>query len=114
MNSLDLIMRVLPYFLNIASGIILAVATYTISKVRTDKEDKDKQAKALSDGVVALLRESIVENYNKYLERGYCPIYAKESVKRVYTAYKNLGGNDVATELYHKILSMPEEEEKDG
>ena len=61
------------------------------------------------DGVQALLRESIVVAYNKYMDRGYCPIYAKESAKRAYKAYEKLGGNDVAHELYQKILKMPEE-----
>ena len=64
---------------------------------------------AISEGVQSLLRESLVENYNKYQERGYCPIYAKESIKRVYTAYHRLDGNDVATELYDKLLKMKEE-----
>lgn len=54
---------------------------------------------AIAEGVQSLLRESIVENYNKYTDRGYCPIYAKESIKKVYTAYHKLNGNDVATEL---------------
>lgn len=70
---------------------------------------------AIAEGVKSLLRESIVSNYNKYQERGYCPIYAKESIKKVYEAYHDLGGNDVATKLYHTLLDMPEEpkEEKE-
>lgn len=74
-----------------------------------------EQAKnhAIAEGVQSLLRESLVENYNKYSDRGYCPIYAKESIKKVYTAYHNLGGNDVATGLYHKLLAMPEEKERE-
>jgi hypothetical protein len=68
---------------------------------------------AIADGVKALLRESIVTNYNKYDERGYCPIYAKESIKKVYSAYHNLGGNDVATTLYKKVLEMPEERKEE-
>ena len=39
-------------------------------------------------------------------------IYAKESIKKVYTAYHKLNGNDVATELYHKLLVMPEEQKE--
>jgi len=65
---------------------------------------------AIAAGVQSLLRESIVNNYNKYSERGYAPIWAKESMKKCYAAYHNLGGNDVATELYNKILRMPEQE----
>lgn len=65
---------------------------------------------AIAQGVQSLLRESIVGNYNKYSDKGFCPIYAKESIKKVYAAYHGLGGNDVATELYNKILRMPESE----
>ena len=72
---------------------------------------KKEQARnaAIADGVQALLRDSIVSNYNKYLDKGFCPIYAKESIKRVYAAYHALGGNDVAQKLYEKILVMDEE-----
>lgn len=72
---------------------------------------QEEQAKneSISTGVQALLRESIVSNYNRYSDKGFCPIYAKESIKRVYTAYHGLNGNDVATELYKKILAMPED-----
>lgn len=73
---------------------------------------KTEQAKneAIAQGVQSLLRESIVGNYNKYSDKGFCPIYAKESIKKVYEAYHNLGGNDVATQLYNNILRMPEQE----
>ena len=67
---------------------------------------------AIAEGVKGLLRESIVQNYNKYQDREYCPIYAKESIKRVYEAYHKLGGNDVATKLYNTLLNMPEEPEE--
>lgn len=75
------------------------------------KEEQAKNA-AIAEGVQSLLRESIVGNYNKYAEKGYCPIYAKESLKKVYHAYHDLDGNDVATELYKKVLALPENEEQ--
>lgn len=75
------------------------------------KRLKSEQQKndAIAEGVQSLLRDSIIKNYNKYTERGYCPIYAKESLKHVYQAYHNLGGNDVATKLYNTLLALPEE-----
>lgn len=72
------------------------------------KAERDKNT-AIAEGMQALLRDSIVESYNKYTDKGYCPIFAKESCKRLYKAYTKLGGNDVATELYHKLLRMEEE-----
>lgn len=79
------------------------------TRLKTEQEKN----KAIADGVQSLLRESIVENFNKYTDRGYCPIYAKESIKKVYNSYHKLGGNDVATELYNKLLAMPEEKQEE-
>ena len=64
---------------------------------------------ALQDGMQALLRDRIIQAYNHYQDKGFCPIYGKENVKRMYDAYHVLGGNDVATELKDKLLKMPEE-----
>ncbi|PJJ30556.1 hypothetical protein H171_4162 [[Clostridium] celerecrescens 18A] len=71
--------------------------------------------KALHDGMQALLRDRIIGVYNHYQDKRFCPIYAKENVKRMYDAYHDLGGNDVATRLKDNLLSMPEEpEEREG
>ena len=109
---METLLSILPYLLNVASGIVLAICTYTINKARDDrrseKEKANEKDQALSDGVQALLRESIVTAYNKYSDKGFCPIYAKESLKKAYKSYAALGGNDVATGLYHKLLAMPE------
>lgn len=92
-----------------------AIATLGFIQNRAAKQLREEKRKndAIMLGVQSLLRESIVANYNKYQDREYCPIYAKESVKKVYEAYHALGGNDVATKLYHTMLDMPEEPRED-
>lgn len=99
------------WFVPFLCGTAVAVIT---NGVAHRKKNKAKE-QSLEDGVQCLLRAEIIRSYEKYNERGWCPIYAKESLKRGYKAYHTLGGNDVATELYNKILIMPEtakEEEK--
>ena len=93
-------------------AIITTLATFGYKNVLKKLQEEHTRNEAIANGVQSLLRESIVDSYNKYQDRGYCPIYAKESIKKVYEAYHNLGGNDVATSLYHKILDMPEEKEE--
>ena len=88
---------------------VLAVLSWLFKLMRDQLKQEQSKNEAIAEGVQSLLRESIVSSYNRYSDRGFCPIYAKESVKKVYKAYHNLGGNDVATELYNKILKMPEE-----
>lgn len=73
------------------------------------------KVKAVMMGVQALLRDRIIQAYNHYADKGYCPIYGKENVRRMYEAYHALGGNDVATKLKEELMDMrtePEEKEK--
>ena len=93
-------------------AICLAILTAAWRTVSSRLKVERERTEAIAEGVQSLLRESIVTNYNRYQDRGYCPIYAKESLKKVYHAYHDLGGNDVATELYKKVLAMPEEPEE--
>ena len=63
--------------------------------------------KAIKNGIQCLLRAEIIRSHEKYMEKGYCPIYAKEALTRAYKAYHALKGNDVATELYEETLRLP-------
>ena len=90
----------------------LAVLSWAFRGVRAQLREERERNEYIAAGVQALLRESIVNGYNRYSDKGYCPIYAKESIKRVYASYHDLGGNDVATELYQKLLKMPESREE--
>ena len=95
---------------------LFAVITFVVGlgyrSVSKKLQEEKVRNQAIAEGVQSLLRESIVSNYNKYLDKGYCPIYAKDSLKKVYEAYHNLGGNDVATALYKKVLEMKEERDE--
>ena len=93
--------------------ICLAALTFAWRQVTRRLREEQEKNQAIAEGIQSLLRESIVSNYNKYKGKGYCPIYAKESVKKVYKAYAGLGGNDVASGLYKEILEMPTEPEKE-
>ena len=101
-NWLEWIFALVSFFLTVLYGNVLR-------HIRAEQKKND----AIAEGVQCLLRENIVHNYNKYQEKGYCPIYAKESIKRAYKAYHNLFGNDVATKLYNTLMAMPEEPDKE-
>lgn len=89
----------------------VALLSWGYRKIQISLKEEQKKNEAISNGVQALLRESIVSSYNKYSEKGFMPIYAKDSLKKAYTAYAALGGNDVASELYRKMLTMKESDE---
>lgn len=81
-------------------GMISLAAAYVRTRLKRDR--------AVSDGVQCLLRAEIIACHERYGVEGHCPIYAKESLKRVYRAYHALGGNDIATSLYERTLALPD------
>lgn len=64
---------------------------------------------AMELGTQALLRAQIIHIYNKYMERGYLPIYECENIEELYKQYKNLGGNGTITKLVEKLFDLPTE-----
>lgn len=81
-------------------------------KISESLKEEQHKNRAIADGVRALLRENIIDNYHKYTERGWCPIYARESISRLYEAYANLEGNDVASGLYRQLMDLPTKDDK--
>ena len=97
---------------NVTAIIITAVISTSVSATITaligNFKASHKKTKAIQDGLQALLRAEIIRQHEKYIERGNCPLYAKDALRREYDAYHALGGNGVITDLYRDIISLPE------
>ncbi len=48
---MKIILQILPYIINICSGCILAVCTYHITRIRSEKQEQAKKEDALEAGV---------------------------------------------------------------
>lgn len=86
--------------INIIAG---AVISYIFVLYRTKKKEND----ALKAGLQALLRDRIIQAYNHYVQdRGWIPIYAKESIDACYKSYEALGDNGVIDNLMQQINEL--------
>lgn len=110
---MDILAYVSAHWVEWLFAICLAALTFAWRTVSARLKVEHEKNEAIAEGVKSLLRESIVTNYNNYSDKGFCPIYAKESLKNVYKAYHDLGGNDVATGLYQQMLEMPTEKKEE-
>jgi hypothetical protein len=72
------------------------------------------QVKGVRMGVQALLRSQMIDDYNRYKEKGYAPIYARESFENCWTQYHALGANGVMNDLHDRFLKLPTEKPKGG
>lgn len=67
------------------------------------------QIKGVRLGVQALLRAQMIDDYNKWEERGFAPIYARQNFENCWTQYHALGANGVMDDLHAKFLELPTE-----
>jgi hypothetical protein len=73
----------------------------------------DKKTEAVQLGVQALLRSNLYSMYNKYIELGYAPLYARENFDNMYKHYHILGANGVMDEIRDKFQALPTEPPKE-
>ena len=99
--EMELLSLIVTAVCSLSGGIVSALCAALSAGKRLRKRHK-----AADEGLQCLLRGEIIRTYEKAKERGYCPLYIKEAIKRAYSSYHALGGNDVATDLYHQLLLM--------
>lgn len=63
--------------------------------------------KGVKLGVQALLRAQMIHDYNKWTERGFAPIYARENFENCWQQYHSLGVNGVMDDIHVKFMALP-------
>lgn len=86
------------------SGILLTAWRYLYGRVKAN----DQKTEAVCKGVQALLRDRLIDQYNRYSEKGYAPIYAKENFENMWKQYHNLGVNGVMDGVHDNFMSLPD------
>lgn len=87
---------------------ILGMFKYLHSMIKRNAADN----KAVKKGIQALLRSNLISDYNKWSEKGYAPIYARQSFENCWEQYHALGENGVMDDLHRKFLELPTEPEE--
>ena len=97
-------------------AICLAILTAAWRTVSARLKVEHEKNEAIGDGVQSLLRDTIVTKYGKYTDKDklYCPIHEKESLQKIYKSYTALGGNDIATGMYHELMNLPDKPDEGG
>lgn len=92
------------------TGVLGVLTAYLGTMYRIKKKEND----ALKAGVQALLRDRIIQAYNYYVcEKGWVPIYAKESIDACYKSYEALGNNGVIDNLMQQLNELQNYPPKD-
>lgn len=85
-------------------GVCSGLVAYLIAKVRKTNSDSN----AVKLGIQALLRDRLYQSYNRYSDKGYAPLYAKENFENMWSQYHSLGANGVMDDVHRKFLELPD------
>lgn len=56
-----------------------------------------------------LLRGDIIRTYNRYMDKGYLPIYGEENLDEAFDVYEKLHGNGTIKDLVADLKKLPHE-----
>lgn len=102
---------IVKYWLEFGFGLVSLALTASVKYLHKQDKIRKAEQEAIKKGIQALLRDRIIEQYNKYMEKGYIPIYAMDNVEAMYREYHALGGNGTITDLYEELKELPHRKE---
>ena len=83
-----------------------ALIAAAVKYVQTLVKRNAQETEAIKLGLQAILRSQMVSDYNKWSDRGYAPIYARENFENCWKQYHSLGANGVMDDLHAKFLQL--------
>lgn len=95
---------------NTINVVIAACVGYLVTclrKYREDAKNLERDNEILKQGFQAMLRAQMIAEYNRFSEKGYAPIWSKDSFEALYAAYHRCGANGVMTDIYTRFMALP-------
>ena len=98
----------------IGSGVLSVIVSggfQLISKKMDDKKSKNDETQAQLTSMSIALQEIMLDRIKhvggQYILKGYVRLSEVEDLKRMHTAYKNLGGNGFADDVMARVKALP-------
>lgn len=97
----------IQYWIEVIFGVVVALLSWRLNVMKCKIHKTTQEFEALKLGQQALLRDRIIQAYNKYIEQAWVPIYGMESINKLFDAYKGLGGNGTIKDLVEELKDLP-------
>lgn len=91
----------------ILTSLIAAITGWAIAYIKKQLNQAKADNDAVKLGIQALLRAQMISEWNRWSDKGYAPIYARENFENCYKQYESLGANGVINDLRKKFLELP-------
>lgn len=87
-------------FLRLNWGWMLSLGTFLVAAITYVYT----HIKALQNGVQALLRAQMIDEYYKYKQAGEVPLNVKENFENLWVQYEKLGKNGVMSDIHKEFM----------
>lgn len=73
----------------------------------TTLKKRNKHDKQLESAIHCLMRLRILDTFERWGNKNYCPTTEREALAKLFGLYKALGWNSVSDDLFHRIMTLP-------
>ena len=115
MNWLEILIKyfVYPFVTAIIGWLIASLKKWKIAHEKEEAlkkqiEEQNKYLVAMTqDGIKCLLRRTIKEDCEEYLDKGYCTQEEREELEEAFNLYTAFGGNHTIPQYIERIRNLP-------
>lgn len=93
------------------TALVGAVVSWLVGIVLKKLSQIKKEIEAIKGGNQASLRHNLLEIYDYWNPKGYCPREYKNDFENLYKNYHKLGANGVMTSYYIRLKNLPDKKE---
>lgn len=87
--------------------VAFTVLAYIFRQIYKNIKQNEEDNKAIKAGVQALLRNQMTNEFDKYSQKGYAPLWARTEFENLWKHYNTLGEDGVMVDLHNKFLELP-------
>ena len=100
----------------VESVLTLAVgyAGWKFKKMREIEMESKQRKEDFEELELLNTRMNLIRECNRYIEKGFAPVYARTSIADIYKTYHGLGGNGGIESLYLRFLELPISENEES
>ena len=95
------------YWLQALFGVMLTGLSLLVRRLYQKVEISRKATKDVQEGIKCMLRDRIIQNHEKYMPLGYCPLNVRGNLEEMHAAYKALGGNGAIDHIVRELDGIP-------
>ena len=95
------------YWMEFVFLAVTGILSWRLNVMKCKVHKTTQEFEALKLGMQSMLRDRIIQAYNKYIEQKWIPIYAMDSIQKLFDAYVGLGGNGTIHDLVEELKDLP-------